>query len=63
MNCSPNLSGGSVSINSSNPIDPPLIDPGYLTHDFDVFALIEAVKSSLRFSAAPAWSDYVLAPY
>lgn len=41
---------------------PPVIDPGFLTHDFDVQVLIEGVKLSLRFFAAPAWKGYVNGP-
>ncbi|KIM39564.1 GMC oxidoreductase [Hebeloma cylindrosporum] len=51
-------SRGSVSINSSNPFDAPLIDPNFLATDFDIFALREAVKSARRFVDAPAWNGY-----
>ncbi|KAK0466266.1 aryl-alcohol oxidase [Desarmillaria tabescens] len=56
-------SRGSVKLNSSDPLGPPLIDPGYLSSEFDVFTLVEAVKSALRFVSASAWNDYVLEPY
>ncbi|KAJ7318154.1 hypothetical protein DFH08DRAFT_1037024 [Mycena albidolilacea] len=41
---SPPLQGGSITINSSNPFDPPVIDLGMLQSDFDLFALREALK-------------------
>ncbi|KAK0466203.1 aryl-alcohol oxidase [Desarmillaria tabescens] len=56
-------SRGTVKLNSSNPLDPPLIDPAYLASEFDVFAMIEAVKSAKRFLSAPAWEGYVLEAY
>ncbi|KAJ7243039.1 GMC oxidoreductase-domain-containing protein [Mycena rebaudengoi] len=40
------VSRGSVSINSSDPFDPPLIDPGLLTSDFDLFALREGALNA-----------------
>jgi choline dehydrogenase-like flavoprotein len=53
-----NHQGGSVSIDSSDPFDPPLIDPNFFTTNFDIFALREAVKSTRRFVTAPAWNGY-----
>ncbi|KAK0233885.1 GMC oxidoreductase-domain-containing protein [Armillaria fumosa] len=47
-------SRGTVKLNSSDPLDPPLIDPGYLTSEFDVFAMVAAVKSAKRFLSASA---------
>lgn len=51
---------GSVQINSSNPLAMPLIDPGLLSSAFDVKALVQSVKSAIRFFGAPAWDDFVL---
>ncbi|KAF8962140.1 aryl-alcohol oxidase [Flammula alnicola] len=56
-------SRGTVKLRSSNPLDKPLIDPKYLTTDFDIFTMREAVKAILRFVGAPAWSDYVIGPF
>ncbi|KAJ6535912.1 pyranose dehydrogenase [Mycena vulgaris] len=56
------LSRGSVTLNSSNPLGPPLIDPGYLTNEFDLFAAREGLKRAQRFVTAPVWKDYILAP-
>ncbi|KAG6856867.1 hypothetical protein H0H87_012684 [Tephrocybe sp. NHM501043] len=55
-------SRGSVSLSSNNPFDQPLIDPAYLTTEFDIFAMREAVQSARRFLAASAWNDYVIRP-
>ncbi|PBL00309.1 pyranose dehydrogenase [Armillaria gallica] len=56
-------SRGTVKLNSSDPLDPPLIDPAYLASEFDVFAMMEAVKSAKRFLSASAWEGYVLEAY
>ncbi|KAJ6535897.1 pyranose dehydrogenase [Mycena vulgaris] len=56
------MSRGSVTINSSNPFDPPLIDPGLLASDFDLRALREGIKMARRFVAARAWAGYILNP-
>ncbi|KAF8962410.1 hypothetical protein BDZ97DRAFT_1939825 [Flammula alnicola] len=56
-------SRGTIKIQSSNPFDKPLIDPKYLTTDFDIFTMREAVKAVQRFAGAPAWSDYVTGPF
>jgi choline dehydrogenase-like flavoprotein len=54
--------GGSIALNTSNPFDQPLINPGFLESGFDVFAMRESVKSARQFLAAPAWRGYVLEP-
>ncbi|KDR77821.1 hypothetical protein GALMADRAFT_245927 [Galerina marginata CBS 339.88] len=53
---------GSVKINSTNSFDVPIIDAGLLTDKTDVPLLREAVRSILRLSSAPAWSDYIIGP-
>ncbi|KAF9482458.1 alcohol oxidase [Pholiota conissans] len=55
-------SRGTVKIRSTNPFDKPIIDPQFLTTDFDLVAMRESVKSARRFVSAPAWSDYVIGP-
>ncbi|KAJ7654798.1 GMC oxidoreductase-domain-containing protein [Mycena rosella] len=45
-----------------NPLGPPLIDPGYLTSEFDLFAAREGLKRAQRFVTAPAFKDYIIAP-
>ncbi|KIW17623.1 hypothetical protein PV08_04818 [Exophiala spinifera] len=42
------LSHGQVSINSSNPMDYPVINPNYLTHPADVQILREGMKTARR---------------
>ncbi|KAI0270601.1 aryl-alcohol-oxidase from pleurotus Eryingii [Gloeopeniophorella convolvens] len=56
-------SRGSITLQSSNPWQAPLIDPALLNSDFDIFAIREGIKSALRFAAASAWDGYVIGPY
>lgn len=55
--------GGSVRINSSNPFDSPIINPGLLAEDLDLAIMREAIKSAKKFVTAPAWNDYIIAPF
>ena len=59
----PPNSGGTVKLNSTDPFDKPLIDPQFLTTEFDVIAMRECVRASKRFVAAAAWADSVLSPF
>ncbi|KAJ8463201.1 hypothetical protein ONZ45_g17664 [Pleurotus djamor] len=56
------VSKGALTINSTDPFDPPLIDLGLLSSEFDMFAMREAIRSGSRFLAAPAWSGYIISP-
>ncbi|KAI0321297.1 alcohol oxidase [Amylostereum chailletii] len=56
-------SRGSITLNSTDPFDSPIIDPKFLSTDFDVFATREAAKAIQRFMAADAWAGYVIGPY
>ncbi|KAJ7243028.1 glucose-methanol-choline oxidoreductase [Mycena rebaudengoi] len=56
------LSRGSVTLSSNNPFDPPLIDPGLLTNDFDIFSMKEAIKRAQKFVTAPVFKDYIIGP-
>ncbi|KAJ3885569.1 alcohol oxidase [Lentinula edodes] len=53
-------SSGSVTINSTNPFDAPLIDPGLLSAEVDIHILREAIRTAHKFVEAAAWSDYIL---
>lgn len=55
-------SRGSVTLNSTNPFAPPVIDPGLLRDEFDRVVLREAIKLAIQFTQAPVWSDYVIGP-
>lgn len=52
-------SGGSIKLKSNNPLDSPLINPNFLGSPFDIAAMRDSVKSTIKFVGAPAFSDYV----
>ncbi|KAJ8689751.1 hypothetical protein PTI98_012620 [Pleurotus ostreatus] len=56
-------SRGFVKLASSNPFTNPIIDPQFLSTEFDVFTMVEAVKANLRFISGKAWADYVQGPF
>ncbi len=51
-----------MSIRSNSPFDDPLIDPRFLTTDFDIAATREAVKKLIEFAGAPVWKDVLTGP-
>ncbi|KAF7332868.1 Pyranose dehydrogenase [Mycena venus] len=53
---------GAVTLNSTNPFDPPVINPNMLGEDVDIFILREAVRKVQQFVDEPAFADYILAP-
>ena len=54
--------GGSIKLVSSNPFTAPSIDPAFLSTDFDIFTLKEAVKSVKRLVGVHAWDGYIVGP-
>jgi choline dehydrogenase-like flavoprotein len=56
------FSRGSVTINSSDPSVPPSINPNFLAHPMDIHILKTALSSSIQFTAADAWKDYIVSP-
>lgn len=54
------LSGGSVSISSTNPFDQPLIDFQMLTDPLDIRVLRECARKSRDFVSTQAFEDYHL---
>ncbi|ESK86158.1 aryl-alcohol oxidase [Moniliophthora roreri MCA 2997] len=52
-------SRGSVTINTTNPFSAPLIDPAYLTTDFDIICMRESVRKAVKFLSASVWDGYV----
>ncbi|KAF4579554.1 ATP-dependent RNA helicase dbp4 [Pleurotus pulmonarius] len=56
-------SRGYVRLNTSNPFDQPLIDPAFLSTDYDVAVMVEAVRASQRYVAASPWKDYIIRPF
>ncbi|KAM5535604.1 hypothetical protein V8D89_010771 [Ganoderma adspersum] len=52
-------SSGSVTLASSSPFDPPLIDPAFLNTTFDTQVMRTAIRSAARFVSAHAWDGFV----
>lgn len=50
-------------LNSSNPFASPIIDAGLLASPTDLAVLVESLKTTRRFLSAPAWKDYIIAPF
>ncbi|KAF9002542.1 pyranose dehydrogenase [Cyathus striatus] len=56
------VSRGSLTLNQSNPLGPPTIDPNYLSSSFDIHVLRAAIRSAVAFVSAPVWKGYILEP-
>ncbi|KAF7376495.1 Aryl-alcohol oxidase [Mycena sanguinolenta] len=56
-------SRGSVTINSTDPFDPPVINPNLLGEELDMLIMREAVRSAQRFVAAPNMADYIISAF
>ena len=50
-------SSGTVTLHSSNPSDPAVLDPHFLSHPFDRRIAIEAVREALDFIDQPALAN------
>lgn len=51
-------SRGYLKLRSSNPHDPPIINPRYLTHPDDIQSMVDAMKISIQVGLAPAYRQY-----
>ncbi|OJT08261.1 Pyranose dehydrogenase [Trametes pubescens] len=56
-------SRGSIRLASASAFDAPLIDPAFMQTESDMAILTEAVKAAHRFVGAPAWKDFIIAPF
>lgn len=57
------LTGGTIKLSSSNPLQMPLVDPQFMTTEFDIFTARESVNAAQQFIAAPPWGTYVVGPF
>lgn len=53
-------SKGTITLQSSNPSTPPLINPSFLTHPFDRRVLIEGLREVMRIQRAPIFASRTL---
>lgn len=51
-------SRGWVKLRSSNPLDPPVINPRYLTDERDVHTLVDGMKFCVRLGFTPAYQKF-----
>ena len=51
------LSRGTVHINASDPLGKPIIDPKYLSNDYDLQAAIAAIKKCRQIATTPPLSE------
>ncbi|EIN14580.1 aryl-alcohol oxidase precursor [Punctularia strigosozonata HHB-11173 SS5] len=62
INLFPTVTGGSITINSTDPFDPPLINPNLLGTVTDGQIMIYALRAARRFvETASAWKGYIVA--
>ncbi|KNF02885.1 hypothetical protein PSTG_03831 [Puccinia striiformis f. sp. tritici PST-78] len=54
------LSRGSSHINSKDPSQSPLIDPGFLSHPFDAWLMVQAAKHARKIMAQPQYKNVIL---
>ncbi|KAB5566260.1 aryl-alcohol-oxidase from pleurotus Eryingii [Coniochaeta sp. 2T2.1] len=56
-------SSGSVTLNSStDPFDHPVIDPAFLSTEFDRRLMVAGIRSMVQLASAPVWNGYIIAP-
>lgn len=53
---------GSIKLNVTDPLGAPVIDPGFLSNQFDMAVLLQALKYALDFLKTDTWKDYIIAP-
>ncbi|KAH7069466.1 hypothetical protein FB567DRAFT_224485 [Paraphoma chrysanthemicola] len=53
-------SRGTVTLRSSDPSVPPLINPNFLTHPFDRRVIIEGVRETMRIQRSPVYASRTL---
>lgn len=56
------ISRGSVTLSSSDPFQPPIINPALLASDVDLNVMTFALRQAFEFLTAPVWKSIVIAP-
>ena len=54
--------GGSISLNHSDPRGPPLFDPAYLSSEYDLLVMRQAMNTAIEFTSSGPWPSYLVAP-
>ncbi|KAI8169650.1 hypothetical protein K4K49_012030 [Colletotrichum sp. SAR 10_70] len=55
-------SRGQIKLKSAYPKDPPLVDPKYLSHPYDVVNLREALREGLKLMQTPTMKEHFVRP-
>ncbi|PPQ97820.1 hypothetical protein CVT26_012921 [Gymnopilus dilepis] len=55
-------SRGTISLPGPNPLQMPIVNPNFMTTDFDIQAAVESVNAAIRFTSASPWTGYNLGP-
>ena len=55
--------GGSLTLQSTDPFEQPAIDLGLFTTDYDIQTMIDAMKVADDFVSQPLWDGYVVKPF
>jgi hypothetical protein len=53
------ITGGSITLNSSDPFDHPIVDFNMLSEDVDIAIMREGIRSTRRLMSAPVFADSV----
>ncbi|KAG7439444.1 aryl-alcohol oxidase precursor [Guyanagaster necrorhizus] len=54
------LSRGSVTINSTDPLSPPVVDPAFFSNPQDIEVMRQAVAKAQDFVKGPAWDGHII---
>ncbi|KAI0780702.1 alcohol oxidase [Trametes elegans] len=57
------FSRGTVHLNSTDPLAPPVIDPQYLSNAVDFESMLEAVRFAQKIAASPPFASAIVAPH
>ena len=52
-----------MKLRSSDPFDAPLVDPNFLSTDFDIETIVVAIKAARRFMTAETWREYIISAW
>ncbi|KAF5343031.1 hypothetical protein D9758_011161 [Tetrapyrgos nigripes] len=55
--------GGTLTLNSTNPFDSPVIDPRLYSTEFDIQTMVQAMKDVDTFVSESAWEGYIVRPF
>lgn len=49
-----------MTINNTNPLSPPVVDPAFFTHPQDIQVMRSAVAKAQDFVKGPAWDGHII---